>query len=336
MTIIQLFIFKISTNMLNNKQLSLFFAFMFSLVLGAKAQEIDLNGFNENSLFHRQVHKSDQLYKRTLWYRMDLREKQNRPFFANSNEITKIIIDAVKAGIIRPFENDSLKERMSYEKFIKNLTIKGSEGGGEDDFGEEGGDWGSSDGGGTTDGGGGGGGDDGWGSSDAGAGAGGGDGEAAAETGDESGDGGEPAPTGGNEYFAGQLDILTIKEDLIFDKKRSRMHHDIQAVTIKIPASLHPAGLEETLAAFSYKELCEQVFKDNPAARWYNNDNLSEHRNFMEAFELRLFSAHLYKFENWDNTEIAEMYGGEGKAAILAAQQLEFELIDFEQDFWEN
>jgi Gliding motility associated protein GldN len=82
--------------------------------------------------------------------------------------------------------------------------------------------------------------------------------------------------------------------------------------------------------------LVDNVFKDNPQAIWYNNDNLAEHRNFGEAFDLRTFSAHLIKYENWDDYAIADMYGGEGKGAIVAAQQIEYELVDFEQDLWEN
>jgi len=287
----------------------------------ANAQEMDPNGYNENSL--RPVHKFDQMYKRTLWWRLDLTEKPNRPFSASSNEVTKIVIDAVKAGIIRPFENDSLKERMSYEDFIKNLQIPGSDSGGDFDSGSD--EFGGDTGGGDSWG------DDSWGggSSD-----GGGDGTGAEDT--TGGGSADESGGGAQEYFTKDLTILELREDLIFDKRRSRMIHDIQAITIKIPSKLHPAGLELPLASFSYKELVDNVFKENPAAIWYNPDgNLAEHRNFGEAFEMRLFMAHLFKVANWDDAAIEDIYGS-GKASVVSGQNIEFELADYEQDLWEN
>lgn len=313
------------------------FAWLFVVLLcmnGVSAQEADLDGYNDYSL--RPIHKYDQMYKRTLWLYMDLREKQNRPFFSENSWISKVIIDAVKAGIVRPFQSDSLVNRMSYEDFIKNLTIPGAGGGdddfGGDDFGGGGDDWG---GGGGDDWGGG---DDGWGGGGDDSGGGGGDDGGFGDEGDGGdgdggdGDGGEEA---NNEFFANQLYILEIKEDLIFDKKRSQMKHDIQTITLKIPAEVTPTGIEKSLASFSYKELVNNVFRDNPAAIWYNNSNLAEHKNFADAFELRLFSAHLIKYANFDDSYIEDIYGI-GKSALLASQQIEHELIDFEQDLWEN
>jgi len=303
--------------------------FVLFLINGVSAQETDLDGYNDYSL--RPIHKYDQMYKRTLWYYMDLREKQNRPFFSENSWISKVIIDAVKAGIVRPFQSDSLVNRMSYEDFIKNLTIPGAGGGGDDfggdDFGGGGDDWG----GGGDDWGGG---DDGWGDDGGGGGDdfGGGD-ESGGDADEGDGDGGGEEIV--NEFFANQLYIIEIKEDLIFDKKRSQMKHDIQTITIKIPAEVTPTGIEKPLASFSYKELVNNVFRDNPAAIWYNNSNLAEHKNFADAFELRLFSAHLIKYANFDDSYIEDIYGV-GKNALIASQQIEHELIDYEQDLWEN
>jgi gliding motility associated protien GldN len=279
--------------MITFKKITFTLGLCLSLSIVSFAQE----SLNENAL--RPVPKNDQLVKKTLWLRMDGSEKQNRQYFANGNEITKIIIDAVKAGIIRPFENDSLRNRMTYDQFISNLTVPAS---GEITNPED--EWET---------------------------------EPQAET--DSSRSVQPAPNlqaKGFEYFAKDLTILEIRENLVFDKKRSRMVHEMESITIKIPAKLHPAGLEMPLATFSFKELVENVFKDNPQAIGYNNDNQAEHRNFGEAFEVRDFSAHLFKYANWDDATVADMNGGEGKAAIVAAQQIEYEMLDFEQDTWEN
>ena len=84
------------------------------------AQERDIE---VNPLSVYPILDHDIMFKKRVWRRMDLREKQNRPFFAFNNEITKIIIEAVKAGILHPYENDSLRTRMSREKFLENLKM---------------------------------------------------------------------------------------------------------------------------------------------------------------------------------------------------------------------
>ena len=261
----------------------------------AMAQEREEFGYNINSL--RPIHNSDQLFRKTLWWRIDGREKPNRPLFAKNMEITRVIIEAVRAGILRPFENDSLKTRMSFETFMQNMTIPSVDAGLTEEekamgFPE-------------------------------------GDGEFG-------GEGGEPeqeaVPT---EWLPRELYIMELKEDLIFDKKRSRMYRDIQAITIYLPAEKNVAkSIEQPIASFSYKELVDLVFKDNPDAIWYNTANPKEHRNLAEAFELRLFSAHLTKFSNGDDLTIEDIYGV-GKAGIVASMQVEYDLLDFEAQLWE-
>jgi len=268
-------------------------SFLAVLFFGVASAQED-QAYNSQSL--RAVKVADQLYKRTLWWRMDLREKPNRPFAAANNEIAKIIIDAVKAGIIRPFKNDSLTERMDYDVFVQKLRLPST---GSDVIAD---DWDKEE-------------EDTW----------------------EEEDTATLVPTNEEvvaEYFSKEFVVLEIKEDVIFDKRRGKMVHDIQSITLKLP--INPVtGLEEDLACFSYKELVENVFRENPHANWYNPENSSENRNYMEAFEGRLFTAHLFKVANWDDLQIEDVYGA-GKNAVVKAQQIEYELADFEQDSWEN
>jgi gliding motility associated protien GldN len=290
------------------KKISLFlFALCIAFVGIATAQERDEFGYNINSL--RPIHEHDQLWKRTVWVRMDCKEKQNKPFFAKNNEITKVIIEAVKAGILRPFANDSLTTRMSYETFIENLTIPGSDEGLTEEekamgFGA----------------------DDGWGDS--------GWDDSATEGAEKSTD--EPVVASSNEYFPKDMSILRIRIDLIFDKKRSRWYRDIQSISLILPAEKNTAkGIDFEVASFSYKELVENVFKDNESAIWYNDaNNPREHRNLSEAFDLTLYAAHLERYSNADDAWIQDIYGGE-KTAIVASMQLEHQLVDFETEFWE-
>lgn len=158
---------------------------------------------NENSVYP--IPYNDQMYKRTVWRRMDLKEKQNRPFFSTSNEITRIIINAVNDGLIYPYVTDSLNNRMSKEQFLENLKLPTDE---VDDFGSDAG-FGDTSG-------------SGW--------------------GDE-----EEVATTIQYYDASQLTIMRIKEDMIFDRVRSRLYWDIQSFEMIIPSDEVATGIEKTV-----------------------------------------------------------------------------------------
>lgn len=138
-------------------------------------------------------------------------------------------------------------------------------------------------------------------------------------------------------YFPQDLYQMQIKEDLIFDKQRSRMYFDIHSITMLIPAD-HPQnvkGIEIPVASFEYKELVDNVFKDNPNAIWYNPKNEQEHRNLADAFELRLFSSYIIRVSNPMNAYLVDIYGGDQQKGILASQWAAFELLEYEHNLWE-
>jgi hypothetical protein len=88
----------------------------------AVAQESTLNP-NPNSA--HPIDEADIQYRAQIWRRMDLNEKINQPFFAENNQISKFLIDGVKAGLLIPYSNDSLNTKLSLEQFIDRLKIKG-------------------------------------------------------------------------------------------------------------------------------------------------------------------------------------------------------------------
>jgi gliding motility associated protien GldN len=138
-------------------------------------------------------------------------------------------------------------------------------------------------------------------------------------------------------YFPTDLYQMEIKEDLIFDKQRSRLYYDIQAVTMYVPAD-HPQnlqGIQKVVASFSYKELVEKVFKDNPKAIWFNVQNDQQHKNLADAFDLRLFSSYIIKVSNPNDAYLADIYGGDQQKGILASQWAAMELLEFEHHLWE-
>lgn len=256
--------------------------------LALRAQEVS-SDINPNSV--NPIPESNQMYKKTVWRRMDLKEKQNRPFFSTGNELTRIIINAVNNGTLYPYEDDSLNKRMSKEAFLGNLKLPEAEG----ENGE------------ST--------DDSWGDS--------GWGDQAAQT-------EKMSPY----YDASQLTVVRIKEDMIFDKVRSRLYYDIQSIELIIPPDQTATGLEKTVGVFRYKDL-EQLFRGMPnQAIWYNRSNTAAHLNMADAFLMRLFSARVVKVSNPANDWIQDIYLDQ-KAALIKSQQTEYSLIEYEHNLWE-
>ncbi len=282
---------------MRNSFLSMVFLLIAFGITGAFAQEQPVSQ-NEHSVYP--IPFANQMYKRTVWRRMDLKEKQNAAFFSTSNEITRILIDAVKDGILPVYEDDSLNKRMSKEKFLENLQLPEDDAddgfGSSDGFGDSGWD------------------DSGW--------------------GDTGGGSASPEPTGPQYYDASELTIMNVQEDMIFDKVRSRLYYDIISLEIVIPAEAVATGIEQSVGVFAYKD-CERLFRTMPdRAIWYNRQNTAQHRNLSDAFLLRLFHARIYKVSNPRNDQIADTYL-DPKAALLKSQQIEHQLIEYEHNLWE-
>lgn len=144
--------------------------------------------------------------------------------------------------------------------------------------------------------------------------------------------------SGQANYFNPQdLYQMELKEDIVFDKQRSRLYYDIQALTVKVPAD-HPANtkaIEYPVAAFAYKELVEKLFKDNPKAIWFNPQNDQQHKNLADAFELRLFSSYIVKVSNPKDQFLIDIYGGDPLKGIMASQWAAMEIMEYEHNLWE-
>jgi gliding motility associated protien GldN len=138
------------------------------------------------------------------------------------------------------------------------------------------------------------------------------------------------------KYMARDLYQLEIKEEVIFEKQRSRLQYDIQIITVYIPAD-HPMnakGIQLPLASFSYKELVENLFKDNPKAIWFNTQNDQQHKNLADAFDLRLFSSYIIKVSNANDSYLTDIYNDQ-KKGIMASSWAAQELMEYEHNLWE-
>ena len=284
-----------------NKILVLFVLLTLSPVEDSYSQSsAESNGYNPLSL--RQVHESYLMWKKTLWRRVDLKEKQNKPFFARNREMSKIIIEAVERGVLIPYDSDSVNDSnvMSREIFIENIQqadddIEEEEGFDLDDpfagFGDD----------------------------------------------DPFADEVEEIAVGPIFIPKREFSIFEIKEDLYFDRIHSRIYFDIQAITMYLPGDsfYNPAGFEKPIASFRFIDLFNLFKSMNKDAIWYNENNIAQHKNLGDAFLLRLFKGIIVKIANADDIRVSELYAKSRKEGIMASFKVEQDLMEWESNLWE-
>ncbi|MGI4743767.1 MAG: gliding motility protein GldN [Janthinobacterium lividum] len=296
----------------------------------------------------RAIPVSDQMFRKTIWRAIDLREKQNRPMFSDGKEISRVIIDAVKRGELQAYKNDSVTSTFTAKEMSANMSYPIEAPISAD---ADGGDWGAPaapkkgaakkpv--------------DDGWGAPVAAS-------KKPASTkrvavldskGKPVKKNGKvvyktvpissvaaappPAPATSAEYRPKEIYQMELSEEMIFDKKRSRMYHQIKTISLKLPSTLasNVSGLEKNIATFKYADLVK-VFRNNPqTAIWFNAQNDAQHKNLADAFELWLFNSYITKVSNPANDDLASQYGGE-REGLLAAQQTAADLVEYEYNLW--
>ncbi|MGI4834978.1 MAG: gliding motility protein GldN [Janthinobacterium lividum] len=300
----------------------------------------------------RPIPVSDQMFKKTIWRAIDLREKQNRPMFSDGHEISRVIIEAVKRGELTPYRGDSVTSTITAKEMSANMSYPVEAAISPD---ADGGDWGA--------------GappatkkkaaaNDGWGSSSSSSG---GWGAPVASSAPKRtprlGANGKPMkdkrgrviyqtvaatpapmappPATSAEYRPKDIYQMELTEEMIFDKKRSRMYHQIKTVSLKLPSTLksNAAGIEKNVASFKYADLVK-VFRNNPqTAIWFNSQNDAQHKNLADAFELWLFNSYIVKVSNPEGNDLASQYGSE-RDGLLASQQISADLVEYEYNLW--
>jgi hypothetical protein len=138
---------------------------------------------------------------------------------------------------------------------------------------------------------------------------------------------------------------LELIEDVIFDKRRSRLYYDILALGVVLE---DPNSLEKLQYRFyiSYKELLKEVSRlshskdlnERQRVRWQNRYNPSEWKTFGDAFKLRLFHGVIKKVENPDNDTIQQIFANNGRSyseSVYARWEQEMVLMEKEHNLWE-
>lgn len=280
------------------------------------AQEEEVQ-YNPNSI--SPIPAYEHHYKIRVWRTIDLNEKQNKGFFARNGEITKIILEAVRSGELADiYRDDSLKVKQTKEKTIDNLTSQGAE---TYDAWDPAREWYTDDKTsykgvnykalkdntgvtpGTA--------DDTWEITK--------DGEAVS-------------------YLPRDISRLQIMEDIIFDRRRSRLYYDIQGVQLVIPGSITSTGVDVIVGWFKYKDL-EKFFRANGnKCVWFNRENTAQNKNFADAFLMRLFHGALFKIQNPDDSSISEVMADSGRPyreGIWMKEWEEIRLMEKEHNLWE-
>ncbi len=262
-------------------------------------------------LIKPEVEKAQAMFKRMVWRRMDLTQKQNLPFYSLNGEVPRLLIDAVDEGLITPYRSDSCINFMPDIIFVSNISVEqeqnpfvggGFNTGGFDSFG-------------------------------------GGD-----ESVDPSGGAGGSDDPKLLNIPPEEFSVLYLREEVIFDRNRSRMYNYIRSISIALPAdagtTYNPGGFEKIIAHFDYNEVVD-LFRGPYAekARYYNSQNPGASFNLSDGFELRLFNAPITKISNPQDLDIRQIYAEEMAqdplSVIVIQQKYEYDLMEYESELWE-
>ncbi|MFY0687712.1 MAG: gliding motility protein GldN [Cyclobacteriaceae bacterium] len=76
------------------------------------------------SLIKPEVYDSYVMFQKTIKRRMNLEEKQNRPFYAKNREIPALIVEAVNNGLLKAYKSDSCIVQLTDEEFNDKIRIE--------------------------------------------------------------------------------------------------------------------------------------------------------------------------------------------------------------------
>ena len=122
---------------------------------------------------------------------------------------------------------------------------------------------------------------------------------------------------------------LRIKEDWYFDSQRSQMLVRIQALCPVMIKERDGQEVTEPLFWIYFPEARPVLGQ----AEVFNRFNDVARRSYDEVFMKRLFNSYIYKEQNVYDRRISEY--AQGLDALLEAERIKHELLNFEQSLWE-
>jgi gliding motility associated protien GldN len=132
-----------------------------------------------------------------------------------------------------------------------------------------------------------------------------------------------------SEFDPNKVTRIRIKEDWYFDKKRSQMLVRILGICPVMVKSRNDEEYSEPLFWIYYPEARPILAQ----AEVFNRFNDAARRSYDEVFMKRFFSSYIYKEQNVYDRRISEY--AQGLDALLEAERIKNDLLDFEQSLWE-
>ncbi len=131
------------------------------------------------------------------------------------------------------------------------------------------------------------------------------------------------------EFDPNKVTRVRIKEDWYFDKKRSQMLFRILGICPVMIKERNGEEYNEPLFWIYYPEARPVLAH----AEVFNRFNDAARRTYDEIFMKRFFNSYIYKEVNVYDRRISEY--AQGLDALLEAERIKNELLDFEQSLWQ-
>ncbi|MFO7613600.1 MAG: gliding motility protein GldN [Bacteroidales bacterium] len=132
-----------------------------------------------------------------------------------------------------------------------------------------------------------------------------------------------------SDFDPSRVSRVRIKEDWYFDKKRSQMMVRILGICPVMIKERNEEEFTEPLFWIYYPEARPVLAQ----AEVFNRFNDAARRSYDEIFMKRFFSSYIYKEQNVYDRRISEY--AQGLDALLEAERIKLELLNFEQSLWE-
>jgi len=132
-----------------------------------------------------------------------------------------------------------------------------------------------------------------------------------------------------SEFDPAKVTRIRIKEDWYFDKKKSQMLVMILGICPVMIKQRNDDEYAEPLFWIYFPEARPVLGH----ADVFNRSNDAARRSYDEIFMKRFFSSYIYKEQNVYDRRISEY--AQGLDALLEAERVKNELLNFEQNLWE-
>lgn len=132
-----------------------------------------------------------------------------------------------------------------------------------------------------------------------------------------------------SEFDPNKVTRIRIKEDWYFDKKKSQMLVRIIGICPVMIKERNDEEFSEPLFWIYFPEARPVLAH----AEVFNRQNDAARRSYDEVFMKRFFNSYIYKEQNVYDRRISEY--AQGLDALLEAERVKLELLNFEQGLWE-